>query len=85
MKKYIQTPTQALRNATSISKVFKDAVLRFIYLFILGGRGGRFETEAFMRDGVFMCAHVWRCCDSPAFSVDEHPEGTLMIDSVETF
>lgn len=38
-----------------------------------------------MRDGVFMCAHVWRCFDSPAFSVDEHPEGTTIIDGVKTF
>lgn len=79
MKKYIQTPTQALRNASSISKVFKDAVLRLLFFF------GRFETGAFERDGVFVCAHVWRCCDSPAFSVDEHPEGTTIIVGVKTF
>lgn len=32
-KKYIHTPTQTLRNASSISKVFKDAVLCLFFFF----------------------------------------------------
>lgn len=77
IKKYIHTPTQTLHNGSSISKVFKDAVLRLLFW--------QFKTGAFIHDGVFMCAHVWRCYNSPAFSVDEHPQGTTIIDGAETF
>lgn len=50
-KKTIHTPTLTLRKASSISKVFKDAVLYLLFW--------QFQTGAFLRDGLFMRVEVF--------------------------